>query len=261
MTTSFARLSQDTCRIACTNAARSLLTPIVPRPRPSTSPCSHRSITPSHTTARHLSRAKPRYLPDLSKRERPLEGVPKNLDHVFEKLLKSQLFHGVIQEFKPKTEIDITFNGNLKVDYGNELRVEDVQKAPVLNWDTKEKGVYAIVMIDPDAPSRADPRMGQYRHWAVINVPEWTLPQARPPIHVPRRGKEWSTYRPPLPKEGSGTHRYAFILFEQRSPRLFSRNEQRRKGNEWVRGHWNVQGWAMWKDMKPIGMNWFTITA
>ena len=30
----------------------------------------------------------------------------------------------VMPEFKPETEIDIRFKGDIKVDYGNELKVE-----------------------------------------------------------------------------------------------------------------------------------------
>lgn len=29
---------------------------------------------------------------------------------------------------------------------------------------------YLLVMVDPDAPSRTDPRMKYWRHWVVSNI-------------------------------------------------------------------------------------------
>lgn len=29
---------------------------------------------------------------------------------------------------------------------------------------------YVLVMVDPDAPSRADPQMRYWRHWLVANI-------------------------------------------------------------------------------------------
>ena len=40
-----------------------------------------------------------------------------------------------------------------------------------MTWPTEEGALYTVVMTDPDAPSRADPKFREWRHWVVVNVP------------------------------------------------------------------------------------------
>lgn len=48
-----------------------------------------------------------------------------------------------------------------------------VNKQPQVNWEAKPNKLYTLVLTDPDAPSRADPKFG-----------EWCAPL---PSHAPRR--------------------------------------------------------------------------
>lgn len=63
------------------------------------------------------------------------------------------------------------------------------------------------MMTDPDAPSRAQPTMREWRHWVVANI------QNNDVSH----GNVLTPYMGPSPPAGTGAHRYAFLLFRQQS--------------------------------------------
>ena len=62
-----------------------------------------------------------------------------------------------------------------------------------------------LIMIDPDAPSKTNPKCRSWLHWMVTNI----------------KGGDGSTgnenveFNAPTPPKGSGLHRYIFLLFEQ----------------------------------------------
>lgn len=60
-------------------------------------------------------------------------------------------------------------------------------------------------MIDPDAPSRADPKFREIRHWLVVNIPGNDI----------KKGETKFEYIGSGPPQGSGLHRYIFIVFKQ----------------------------------------------
>ena len=57
------------------------------------------------------------------------------------------------------------------------------------------------LLPDPDAPSRTDPKFGEWRHWLVFNIPGDRLAE----------GEEWWTYVGSGPPKGTGLHRYIFL--------------------------------------------------
>ena len=60
---------------------------------------------------------------------------------------------------------------------------------------------------DPDAPSRANPKFGEWHHWLVTNIPGSDLSQA----------DTMSEYVGAGPPPDTGLHRYVFLLFKQPS--------------------------------------------
>ena len=93
-------------------------------------------------------------------------------------------------------------------------------------------------MVDPDAPSRQDPRAAQWLHWLVVNIPgryqTFTRVTTRYSIvntcHVShvlypgdelmigqgvREGKVLMQHNGPSPPGGSGPHRYVLVVYEQ----------------------------------------------
>ena len=79
----------------------------------------------------------------------------------------------------------------------------------------KSSAGYALMMIDPDAPSAAMPRAAPIRHWLVVDIPGAGL--AKGDISG---GMIASPYHQPGPPVGTGYHRYGQFIFEQPTPKL-----------------------------------------
>ena len=60
-------------------------------------------------------------------------------------------------------------------------------------------------MIDPDAPSMADPKFRHYKHWVVVNIPANDV----------TAGQTLTAYIGAGPPKGTGFHRYVFLVYEQ----------------------------------------------
>ncbi|XP_062452715.1 phosphatidylethanolamine-binding protein 4 [Rhea pennata] len=68
---------------------------------------------------------------------------------------------------------------------------------------------YVLIMVDPDAPSRANPRNRFWRHWLVTDIRGADLRAGNPKGHV------LADYVRPAPPARSGYHRYQLRLYEQ----------------------------------------------
>lgn len=45
---------------------------------------------------------------------------------------------------------------------GTEVSPGEARRPPTLSWLAEEDRYYAVLLVDPDAPSREDPRMGEW---------------------------------------------------------------------------------------------------
>ncbi|KIY47891.1 PEBP-like protein [Fistulina hepatica ATCC 64428] len=111
--------------------------------------------------------------------------------------------------------------------------------------------LYTLAMLDPDAPSRADPKFRSWRHWVITG-----LKPGKP--YAIRTKPATTPYRAPKPPPGSGLHRYAFFLFrEPESSFTISVGaaeygdtlEQRRK--------WNATEFAKKYGLQLVGVTYF----
>ncbi|XP_054854323.1 phosphatidylethanolamine-binding protein 4 isoform X2 [Eublepharis macularius] len=68
---------------------------------------------------------------------------------------------------------------------------------------------YVLIMVDPDAPSRANPKYRYWRHWLVTNIRGTDLKTGKVQGHV------LTDYIRPTPPSHSGYHRYQFQIYEQ----------------------------------------------
>lgn len=57
------------------------------------------------------------------------------------------------------------------VELGNELTPTQVKDAPHVTWPCDKWTYYTLVMLDPDVPSRYNPREREWHHWLVGNIP------------------------------------------------------------------------------------------
>lgn len=83
------------------------------------------------------------------------------------------------------------------------INVDEVQTVPIIEHNFKRDKLYTLIMVDQDAPSRKNPVNKYWLHWIMININDRGL------------GDEAIKYQPGSPPQGSGLHRYCFILFEQ----------------------------------------------
>ncbi|XP_073820287.1 protein D2-like [Musca autumnalis] len=105
----------------------------------------------------------------------------------------------------PRTVLKVTYQSNIEVDKGNELTPTQVKDPPALEWPHEESNFYTLIMTDPDAPSRKNPTFREYQHWLVGNIPGGAL----------KKGDVLTAYVGSGPPEGTGLHRYIFLIFKQ----------------------------------------------
>uniref|UniRef100_A0A1I8Q980 Phosphatidylethanolamine-binding protein n=1 Tax=Stomoxys calcitrans TaxID=35570 RepID=A0A1I8Q980_STOCA len=105
----------------------------------------------------------------------------------------------------PHQFLKISYENGLNVDKGNELTPTQVQKQPTIEWEASDDAYYTLIMTDPDAPSRVEPKFREFRHWLVVNIPGNHLDQ----------GEVLAAYVGSGPPKGTGLHRYVFLLYKQ----------------------------------------------
>lgn len=62
-----------------------------------------------------------------------------------------------------------------------------------------------MTVLDPDAPSRKEPTFREWHHWLVGNIPGGEV----------SKGQVLSEYIGSGPPQGTGLHRYVFLIYKQ----------------------------------------------
>ncbi|KAF0286836.1 Phosphatidylethanolamine-binding F40A3.3 [Amphibalanus amphitrite] len=134
----------------------------------------------------------------------------------------------------PAAVLTVTYPGGVTVDGGAELTPTQVKEQPQLSWAAESGALYTVVMTDPDAPSRADPKFGEWRHWLLVNVPGTDL----------AAGDAVSEFVGSGPPKGTGLHRYVFLVYKQ--PGKITVDEALRKTKNQAKGRekWSVSKFA-----------------
>ncbi|KAF8558053.1 PEBP-like protein [Imleria badia] len=116
-------------------------------------------------------------------------------------------------------------------------------------------------MTDPDAPSRSDPKMGQWRHWVVtgLKAPALTaLDTGDLSARVTRAAT--TPYYPPAPPHGTGPHRYVFLLYQEPSVDfIIPTHAHEYKSGSKDRAKWNVASFAEQYGLKLVGVNYVLV--
>ncbi|XP_050341435.1 phosphatidylethanolamine-binding protein homolog F40A3.3-like isoform X1 [Bactrocera neohumeralis] len=110
-----------------------------------------------------------------------------------------------IIDIKPKGLLQVNYPSGVKVELGKELTPTQVKDQPTVSWGAEDDALYTLIMVDPDAPSRAEPTLREILHWLVINIPGNKVAE----------GQTVAEYIGSGPPEGSGLHRYVFLVFKQ----------------------------------------------
>ena len=123
---------------------------------------------------------------------------------------------------------------------------------PSIEWETVgDTDKYMLLMLDPDHPERAadgsnSGAEGPFLHWLVVNMRESAA-----------GGITAMAYKAPSADNGPGTHRYVFLLLEQRGVGTLAGYSDSRGPN------WDLAGFL--KDnahaVRPVAYNFFYATA
>ena len=102
----------------------------------------------------------------------------------------------------PKNQLLVDYvEEEVSVDLGNTLSVSKSQSKPKVVFEqAKDDKVYTLAMVDPDAPSRDDPKAAQWLHWLVVNIPGDKLKIGEGTDF----GKTLMQHNGPSPPKGSG---------------------------------------------------------
>ncbi|ALC46813.1 CG10298 [Drosophila busckii] len=118
--------------------------------------------------------------------------------------MKHKIIPDILQ-VAPVEMLKVTYAGGLEVNSGNELTPTQVKSTPSLSWTAEPFSLYTILLTDPDAPCRKEPKFREWHHWLVVNVPGTQL----------EKGDVLSAYVGSGPPQGTGLHRYVFLVFKQ----------------------------------------------
>ncbi|XP_037958185.1 protein D3 [Teleopsis dalmanni] len=105
----------------------------------------------------------------------------------------------------PKEIAKICYASGATVCEGNVLTPTQVKDQPTVTWNADPNALYTLCMTDPDAPSRKEPTFREWHHWLVGNIPGNKVAE----------GEVLSAYVGSGPPEGTGLHRYVFLIFKQ----------------------------------------------
>ncbi|XP_002737060.1 protein D2-like [Saccoglossus kowalevskii] len=98
-------------------------------------------------------------------------------------------------------------DSDVKVDAGNILRPTEVQNPPsTVCWSAEEGSFYTLLMTDPDAPSRENPKFREWHHWLVVNIPGCDVD----------KGETVMGYVGSGPPPETGLHRYIYLVYKQK---------------------------------------------
>ncbi|XP_016970322.2 protein D3 [Drosophila rhopaloa] len=124
-----------------------------------------------------------------------------SLEEVF---ITHQVVPDVIPE-PPNQLLKVTYSNNLVAKDGVELTPTQVKDQPTVEWDAQPGEFYTLIMTDPDAPSRAEPKFREFKHWVLVNIAGNDLAS----------GEAIAEYIGSGPPQGTGLHRYVFLLYKQ----------------------------------------------
>ncbi|KAM7340698.1 hypothetical protein ACRRTK_001313 [Alexandromys fortis] len=111
---------------------------------------------------------------------------------------------------RPQHALRVAFAGVEVDELGKVLTPTQVQNRPSsISWDGRDPGkLYTLVLTDPDAPSRKDPKFREWHHFLVVNMKGNDISS----------GKVLSDYVGSGPPSGTGLHRYVWLVYEQDKP-------------------------------------------
>lgn len=159
--------------------------------------------------------------------------------------------------------LSIAYPSNKEVSLGNTLKPDDTQEQPLLQITPESEDnskTYTIVLTDPDAPSRDDPKWSEFCHWIITDVKLPSLETITASASAESmsvdlsKSREIVEYMGPAPPEKTGKHRYVFLLYRNPSggKRLEGPSDRKKWGYSEQRT--GVKHWAQGYGLELVGM-------
>ncbi|XP_062704997.1 protein D3-like isoform X1 [Aedes albopictus] len=123
--------------------------------------------------------------------------------HIYRSFASNEIVPDVVDE-APDCWLRVAYKSGREAEGGNRLTPTQTRTVPSLSFNTNERSFYTLLMIDPDTPSRDDPRDREFVHWVVGNIQGNDLDRAETLVE----------YVGAVPPKGSGMHRFVFLLYE-----------------------------------------------
>ncbi|GAA6047152.1 hypothetical protein JCM3770_006925 [Rhodotorula araucariae] len=111
------------------------------------------------------------------------------------------------KNFKNQVVVHVTYGGNVgTVQAGATYAVADTQGEPSISFNAPAgtDSRFTVVLADPDAPSRDNPKWAPYLHFVLADV-----------VPGQAAGQTIVSYMGPAPPQGSGPHRYVINVYAQ----------------------------------------------
>ncbi|XP_061394497.1 protein D2 [Musca vetustissima] len=164
--------------------------------------------------------------------------------------LKSFEEHQVVPDVisvAPSELLSVKYDSGVEVKEGNVLTPTQVKDQPKLSWNADPNAFYTVCMTDPDAPSRKEATYREWHHWLVGNVPGSDI----------SAGEVLSAYIGSGPPQGTGLHRYIFLVYKQEGKLTF--DEKRLPNNSGDnRGCFKIASFAeKYKLGNPVAGNFY----
>ncbi|XP_032672736.1 protein D2-like isoform X3 [Odontomachus brunneus] len=158
--------------------------------------------------------------------------------------------HEVIPDVVDKVPADVlnvSYPNNLTVEIGKVLTPTQVKDQPNVQWSGEANTFYTLCMTDPDAPSRKEPKFREWHHWLVGNIPGSDV----------SKGEVLSEYVGSGPPQGTGLHRYVFLLYKQSGKLTFDEKRLTNRSGD-NRGKFSIKNFAAkYKLGDPIAGNMY----
>ncbi|KAI9740534.1 MAG: hypothetical protein M1834_005115 [Cirrosporium novae-zelandiae] len=171
--------------------------------------------------------------------------------------------------FVPSHSVVLTYpQWHNDVDLGRRLHPKHLQEPPAFVIipfnsanDTVDK-IYTLILTDPDAPSRSNPKWSEICHWIATNITVAGLPEFQDGdmrilgVDLEPTIGQLIDYMPPSPPPNTGFHRYVFVLLEGSIDQVLKAPQERKHWGYGKKRH-GVRDWAKDNELKPVGANFF----
>lgn len=229
--------------------------------------------------------------------------IPSPSAHTIHHILeKAKIIPNIMDDFNPLCYLTITYpTSHVSVSLGNKILPNNTQTAPVVEVSCPsgfgyhsqglvsgaelmaedellesesraaknppaggmELGPFTLVLTDPDAPSRRNPKWSEMCHWiAALSTPVTSpsVSSSSVSFEMPQYMEIGSPmdilpYKAPGPPPQTGYHRYVFLLFSGDNSNLTVPTDRK----NWGMGKKGkgVKQWAKSQGLQVVGANFF----